>query len=213
MTISKELLDIMLILTPGIISFYIIETLTHHKRIEYQRVILNIIVLNFIIYFFIYVVSIFINYCFQDFATKIHLTQEHIFQKDTNITIMSLGLIFSLITGLYIAKAINNKFIFNIAKKLNISNLNSNLNVWDDFLSEERNFSGIIIRDIKNNLMYYGEIKRYSEFSLEKKELHLTDIRIYNNKLAKELYRQEELYLVIDDTMTIEIPKLTKKET
>ena len=206
MTISKELLDIILILTPGIIAFYIIEALTHHKKIEYQRVLLNIVVLNFIIYFLIYLFSLGLNKHLPNFAHTVHLTNEHILSKNTNITIMTLGLLFAILLGLVISRAVNKKYLFKMAKYLKSTDLNSNLNVWDDFLSEKRKFNGIIIRDISNNLMYYGIPKRYSEFSLEKRELHLIDIRIHSNKTNKELYRINELYLVLNDTMTIEIP-------
>ncbi len=214
MTISKELLDIILILTPGIIAFYIIEALTHHKKIEYQRVLLNVIILNFIIYFLIYLLSIGVNKHSPDIAHTLILTKEHILSKDTNITTMALGLFFSILIGFTMARAVNEKYLFKIAKYFKASDLDSNLNVWDDFLSEKRGFDGIIIRDKPNNIMYYGIPKRYSEFSLEKRELHLIDVRIYDNKKGTELYRQNELYLVINDTITIEIPKLeSKKET
>ncbi len=213
MTISKELLDIILILTPGIIAFYIIEALTHHKKIEYQRVLLNIIILNFIIYFLIYLLSIGVNKHSPDIANTLNLTKEHILSKDTNITTMALGLFFSILIGLTMARAVNEKYLFKIAKYFKVSDLDSNLNIWDDFLSEERSFSGIIVRDKQNNLMYYGIPKRYSEFSLDKKELHLMDVRIYfNDDTEKELYRQNELYLVLNDTMTMEVPKFNTKE-
>ena len=213
MTISKELLDIILILTPGIIAFYIIEALTHHKKIEYQRVLLNVIILNFIIYFLIYLLSIGVNKHSPDIAHTLNLTKEHILSKDTNITTMALGLFFSILIGLTMARAVNEKYLFKIAKYFKASDLDSNLNVWDDFLSEERSFPGIIVRDKQNNLMYYGIPKRYSEFSLDKKELHLMDVRIYfNDDTEKELYRQNELYLVLNDTMTMEVPNLNTKE-
>ena len=210
MTISKELLDIMLVLTPGIISFYIIKSLTHHKKIEYQRVVLNIIVLNFIIYLMIYLFSIGLHKHFPDVANKWHLTTDHIMIKSMNVSVMILGLIFALLIGLFLSRFINEKYIYKIAKYLKISDLDSNLNVWDDFLSEKRDFSGIIVRDYENNVMYYGVPKRYSEFSHDKKELHLEDVRIFLEQEAEELYRQNELYLVINDKMTIEIPKIER---
>lgn len=212
MTISKELLDIILILTPGIIAFYIIEALTHHKKIEYQRVLLNIIILNFIIYFLIYLLSLGLNKHLPSLAHTLHLTKEHILSKDTNVTIMSLGLFFAILIGFTLARAVNEKYLYKIAKSLKATDLDSNLNVWDIFLSEKRKFTGIIIRDIPNNLMYYGVPKRYSEFSLEKQELHLINVRIHSNKTGKKLYTQNELYLVINDTMTIEIPKPPQKD-
>jgi hypothetical protein len=208
MTISKELLDVMLVLTPGVIAFYIIESLTHHKKIEYQRVLLNIIVLNFMIYLMIYLFSIALNKHLPEVAQNWHLSTEHILAKNMNIALMLLGLFFAILFGLIIARAINEKYLYKLAKKLHTSDLDSSLNVWDDFLSEKRDFEGVIIRDFENNIMYYGIPKRYSEFSHDKKELHLEDVRIFEEKDAKELYRQNELYLVINDKMTIEIPKI-----
>ena len=210
MTISKELLDVMLVLTPGVISFYIIESLTHHKKIEYQRVLLNIIVLNFMIYLMIYLFSIGLNKHLPGIAHSWHLSTEHILTKNMNIALMVLGLFFAVLLGLIISRAINEKYIYKLAKQFKVSDLDSNLNVWDDFLSEQRVFNGVIIRDFENNIMYYGVPKRYSEFSHDKKELHLEDVRIYEEETAIELYRQNELYLVINDKMTIEIPKIER---
>ncbi|HIP11688.1 MAG TPA: hypothetical protein EYG73_03115 [Arcobacter sp.] len=210
MTISKELLDIMLVLTPGVIAFYIIESLTHHKRIEYQRVILNIIVLNFMIYLMIYLFAIGLNKHFPIVAQNWHLSTDHILAKNMNIGLMILGLFFATLFGLIISRAINEKYLYKLAKQLKVSDLDSNLNVWDDFLSEKRDFEGVIVRDLENNIMYYGIPKRYSEFSHDKKELHLEDVRIFSEQEAEELYRQDELYLVINDKMTIEIPKIER---
>ncbi len=212
MTISKELLDIMLVLTPGIISFYIVEALTHHKKIEYQRVILNIIVLNFIIYLLIYLFAIGLYKHFPDLAQKWHLSTDHIMVKSINVPMMILGLFFAILIGLVLSRWINEKYIYKLAKYLKVSDLDSNLNVWDDFLSEKRDFDGIIVRDYENNVMYYGVPKRYSEFSHDKKELHLEDVRIFLEQEAEELYRQNELYLVINDKMTIEIPRLERNK-
>ena len=212
MTISKELLDIMLVLTPGIISFYIVEALTHHKKIEYQRVILNIIVLNFIIYLLIYLFAIGLYKHFPDLAQKWHLATDHIMVKSVNVPMMILGLFFAILIGLVLSRWINEKYIYKLAKYLKVSDLDSNLNVWDDFLSEKRDFDGIIVRDYENNVMYYGVPKRYSEFSHDKKELHLEDVRIFLEQEAEELYRQNELYLVINDKVTIEIPRLERNK-
>ncbi|MCB4763493.1 MAG: hypothetical protein LGB78_06280 [Sulfurovum sp.] len=212
MTISKELLDVMLVLTPGVISFYIIESLTHHKKIEYQRVLLNIIVLNFMIYLMIYLFSIGLNKHFPEIAQSWHLSTDHILAKNMNIALMILGLFFAILFGLVTSRAINEKYLYKLAKKIHASDLDSSLNVWDDFLSEKRGFEGIIIRDFENNIMYYGVPKRYSEFSHDKRELHLEDVRIFTEVEADELYRQDELYLVVNDKMTIEIPKIERND-
>lgn len=212
MQISKELLDVILLLTPGIISFYIIETLTHYKKVSYQRIILNVIILNFMIYFGIYLFVQILEVFSFSYLSKWNLSTEQLLLKKTNILIMSLGLIFSLLIGLFLSRAINKKYIFRFANKFNISNLSSNLNVWDDFLSKERDKNIIIIRDSVNNLMYYGMIDSYSETTLEKKELHLSDVTIYDDFEATKLYDVEELYLVVNDTMIMEIPSLPIKD-
>lgn len=212
MNISKELLDIILILTPGIISYYLIEALTHHKRITYQRVLLNIIVLNFIIYFLIYLFTLALNKHWSKLSQSLNLDKAQLLSKDINISIMALGLIFAILIGIIITRAINQKYLFKLANKLKVSSLSSNLNVWDDFLSEDREHQLIVIRDISNNLIYVGLLNKYSEFSLEQKEIHLTDVEVFGNTQNDLLYKIEELYLVINDTMTIEIPILTSGE-
>ena len=200
MTISKDILDIIVVLTPCIIAFYIIEALTHHKRIEYQRVILNIMVLNFIIYFLIYLLSI--GYL----SSFFNLENISLLSKETNISIMTLGLLFSILIGLIGSRIINEKYIFKIAKYFKVSDLTSNLNVWEDFISQKRNLVYLSVRDYENNKIYFGKIKLYSEFSHDTKELYLTDITVLNSQSGKKLYNLQEIYLVINDKMSIEIP-------
>ena len=152
MQVSKELLDVILLLTPGIISFYIIETLTHYKKVTYQRIVLNIIILNFIVYFGIYLFIEVLENILPLWADKINLVTEQILKREINISIMILGLVFSILLGFFLSKVINKKYIFRFANKFNISSLSSNLNVWDDFLSKERQENVIVIRDKVNNL-------------------------------------------------------------
>ena len=60
--------------------------------------------------------------------------------------------------------------------------------------------------------MYYGLVGAYSESTLEKKEIHLFDVTVYGNLKSNKLYDIKELYLIINDTMTVEIPNLNNKD-
>jgi len=52
----------------------------------------------------------------------------------------------------------------------------------------------VVIRDIKNDLMYEGWIKAFSD-STEKDEIFLRDVRVFKNSTSEELYDIPGLYL------------------
>ena len=65
----------------------------------------------------------------------------------------------------------------------------------------------VTIRDLKNNLVYDGWIKAFSEDS-RNPEILLRDVTVYNNSSAEELYEIDAQYLKLDsECISVEVRK------
>ena len=95
--------------------------------------------------------------------------------------------------------------------KLGASNMTSNMEVWDDFFATPRENSIVVVRDLNNNLMYYGAINYYSiGMTSRMVALHMTDVDVFQNDTAEKLYNVNELYLPFhSDSMTVEFPNFS----
>ncbi|MFA6433736.1 MAG: hypothetical protein WCW52_03490 [Elusimicrobiales bacterium] len=83
--------------------------------------------------------------------------------------------------------------------------------VWSFFLNLPASEEWVFIRDHKENLVYYGWIKAYSE-SEKGRELVIMDVKVYSNSGTKLLYEADSIYIARkNDDLTIEIPKIKGK--
>lgn len=204
--ISLELVSLILILVPGLISFIIIENLTTQHKIEYKKSIVYVILLNFISFAILFLLCWMLHHDCFDYLKN--------YDEDLNLSKIVLSynfslffilwIILSIIIGFIIAILINKNIIYKIANYLGATIKVSNLPVWDDILSTPRESNFIVIRDMKNKLIYCGNLAHYSMLSAT--EIHLVNVDIYNEE-AIFLYDVEEIYLPFMEHMTIEFPK------
>lgn len=83
--------------------------------------------------------------------------------------------------------------------------------VWSFFLNLPASEEWVFVRDHKENLVYYGWIKAFSE-SEKERELVVMDVKVYSNSAAKLLYETDSIYIARkNDDLTIEIPKIKEK--
>lgn len=219
MTISKEILDITLILLPGLIAFIITESLIPYNKAEFKRSVAYVIILSAISFFVAiilwksyYKLAIWLKFKYN--ISNLELT--NIFSFNENIYFTFLVFIISIILGIFFAWAINNHVIYKLMNKLGGSSMTSNMEVWDDFFALERENSFVVIRDIKNNIMYYGSVNYYSiAMTSQMIALHLNDVDVFENNSSNKLYNVKELYLPFQpENMTVEFPNFieTKDE-
>jgi hypothetical protein len=213
--LSKELLDIVLILLPGLISFVIAEALIPRNKAEFNRSIVYVIALSTLSFLlaislwkFYYMLSNWIQ--FNPKITDLKYT-DGIFSFHSSYMFTLVVFILAVIIGLFFAWAINHNLIYKLMNKLGASNMTSNMEVWDDFFATPRENSFVVVRDINNNLMYYGTIKYYSIGTTSRMvALHMTDLDVFQNDTAEKLYDINELYLPFhSDSMTVEFPNFT----
>lgn len=213
MQLSKEILDITLILLPGLFAFVIAEALVPYSKTEFKRSVVYVIALSaisFLITIIIWKLS-YILFDFFKFSYQISnlAFTNNIFSFHSSLTFAFLVFIISILLGLTFAWAINNHLIYKLMNKLGASNMTSNLEVWDDFFATPRNDSFVVVRDINNDLMYYGGVNYYSIGTTSQMiALHLTDVDVYQNSSSDKLYAVNELYLPFHpESMTVEFPK------
>lgn len=216
MELSKELLDILLILLPGLISFIIIESLIPYNKIEFNRLIIFVIALSAMSFFIVVLLwkiyfNLSVSFDFSIIPQKLDL-DETIFSYHSNIFFTCYVFITSIILGLFFAWAISNKIIYKIINRIYDSNMTSNMEVWDDFFGISRENAFVVVRDNENNLMYYGEIVYYSISATSKiPALFLKDVDVFLNDNSEKLYNVNELYLPFNQNkMTVEFPNFEK---
>jgi len=199
MTLSKEILDITLVLLPGLFAFILTEALIPYSKAEFKRSVSYVIILSAISFFiaimlwkFYYNLSLWLK-----FSQKIsNLEVNNIFSFHENLYFTFLVYIVSVILGIFLAWAINNNIIYKLMNKLGGSNMTSNMEVWDDFFQEKRQNSFVVIRDIQNDIMYYGSVKYYSVGTTSKMTaLHFIPPQKVNTTFSNSLFTFEPVTL------------------
>lgn len=212
MELSKEILDIVVVILPGLFAFVIAEALTPNKA-EFNRSVVYTIALSalsflsaIILWKLYYKLSYLLKFGYP--ISNIVFTN-NIFSFHSNFYFALLVFMISILLGFTFAWAINSHLIYKLMNKLGASNMASNMEVWDDFFATPRENSFVVVRDINNDLMYYGNVNYYSIGTTTKMiALHLTDVDVYTNKTAQKLYNVNELYLPFHlESMTVEFPK------
>lgn len=216
MEISKEFLEILLILLPGLISFIIIESLIPHKKVEFNRLVIYVVLLSALSFILSIIIWKICSLCLMWFGfeslSKLNETAS-IFSYQSNFTFIILVFIISIIIGSFLVWAINEKVIYKIMNKINASHMLSNLEVWDDFFAMPRENAFVVIRDIEKNLMYYGIVAYYSISTTSKTAaIYLKDVDVFKNDTAEKLYDVKEIYLPFrENVMTVEFPNFSKE--
>jgi len=218
MDVSQFTFRLLFLFFPGIISHFILEAFTFHRKREVHLVILRSFVLGILSYFVLYQIKrvyaflllslwgIQYNFTVKIFdafpGEKPWISYNEIFWT----TILAVPL------SLCIAFVQNKKYHYHIAKKLRITRRIGDLDLWN-YTFEPPDTGWVVVRDIKNNLAYQGWIQGFSETSREN-ELLLREVIVSQNDSGKELYRVDALYLSRDpNDLTIEFILQKKDES
>ena len=109
-----------------------------------------------------------------------------------------LGIILAFLLGLLDHKNIINR----IGRFLNLTSKASDESLFMQYLSQ-KDLDVIYVRDIKNNLTYFGRIFSFAEKE-NVKELVLEDVTVYLYDQNIILYTLPSVYLVLNDGITID---------
>jgi hypothetical protein len=200
MEISELTLKFIIVLIPGAIASIIFEKLTIHKKWNPFQFIANSILFGGTSYL---LAQLILNYNNTDAGLKNFWanlsTKEIPFSATYKATIVAFILSF-------ICAAIDyHKLINRFARRIGVTNKYGDENLYS-YLLNARNVNEVYVRDIANQLTYFGIIDSFSEKPTFK-ELVLRAVKIYDYKTSVFLYEVDKIYISRPtDDITIEIP-------
>jgi len=114
--------------------------------------------------------------------------------------------IISLILGLLLTGVDTHKLHFKILQRLKLTKKSGLPDTWAVFMNIEKT-GWILVRDIKNNLIYAGWLESFSQDS-KNPEVLLSGVNVYTNSTAMFLYKVDLQYLKLDsNNIQIEVIK------
>jgi len=208
MELSEFTLRIILLFIPGIISLFIIDKLAPHREFKPYQLLAFSLILGFICYLLYYPIVKLANLKGVNLQFKFinSLLDKTVPLDLTEILIVS---ILSVVVGFIVTYFITYKILHYIAHLIKASRKMGEPDVWSYVMGFPK-IGWVVIRDIKNDLMYDGWVSAYSDSTDKNNEICLSDVKVYKNSTAEEMYDVDILYLSIDkENMRLEI---TKKE-
>jgi len=211
MEFSELALKIILLFLPGIVSLLIIDNLTNHKEYKLYEKAIYSLVYGFICYYLYYLLLIIYRFWFK---VEIYFSFFNALTNNESVldfNEIGYATIISIFVGFIFSAFVNYKIVNKIARKLKITKKYSEVDVWSYLMNSDKT-EWVVIRDIKNDLMYEGWVRAFSE-STEKDEIFLCDVKVFRNSIDKELYDIPGLYLPTKrEDLIIEFPNLEFSE-
>jgi len=197
---------IILIFIPGLISFVIVDNLTVHRETKTHHWLIYSFLLGFLAYLCWYGIvkiigcslGIVIPFDFFD-----NLTNQ---QVRPNMGQIAVGTIISVPLGFFVARMINKKWLYNLAKRFDVSDKFGDLDLFEYILNSDDVPKWVVIRDKDSDRAYEGFIWAWSD-STEREGVFLRDVKIYENTSGEWLYDMPALYLSKKlDSLRFEFP-------
>ena len=214
MDLSNLAFQLILVLIPGIISTLLIKELTITKNWDSFKVTIYTILFSGVNYILLQAI-----YNIVEFSTAKLYNQIFNYQNlnvwgslNEKATIPFREIleasVLSIIVGLIASKLIQDKWLFNISKKLKVSNKFGEENLFYQFMRDKET-TEVYVKDISKNLVYHGVLSFYAE-SPSIRELVLTDVNVYSYVESKFYYKTPKIYLSenIQNSWVIEYPSI-----
>lgn len=206
MDFTEFSLRILLLFTPGLVAFVIVERLTVHGEAKVHHVAVYSLLLgvgSYCLYFLVLKllndwlgISIEIRFA-SSLATR---TEPLDFGEIAYVSVCAV------IIGHLVSYAINHKWLFRVAQKFDITRKHGDIDVWSYTLDSNLP-TWAILRDLDRDLMYEGWIQAYSDEADKRDEVLLREVKIYKNSTGEELLQMPALYLSMNrDNFLVEFP-------
>jgi len=198
---------LLLIFFPGIICSIIIQSFTDNPKWSNFKFITNSFVLGVFSYAIYDIFSIFgLSNDSSSFIAKILLPTKEIAIGSSDFLPVFPVTIISLILGLLLTGVDTHKLHFKILQRLKLTKKSGLPDTWAVFMNIEKT-GWILVRDIKNNLIYAGWLESFSQDS-KNPEVLLSGVNVYTNSTAMFLYKVDLQYLKLDsNNIQIEVIK------
>ncbi len=210
MKLTELTIKLLFLFIPGIISLIIFRRLVTVRKYTPFYFVTYSFVLGVFSYSVLSVIRGFFSnekdYNNTQFINSIFSPNFHV----SPIEILSASCV-SVIISFFLAAIVNYSILNRIGKFLKVSKKFGNDDVWGFLHSHHHDDSiWVIIRDLENNLAFYGWVYAYSE-SYKNNELILRDVVVYNNDSWSILYEIPGIYLTRPhDSLTIELASFEK---
>ena len=219
MEINYFVLNLFLILLPGVISTIMVRYVTTNQKYT---------IFEFVIYSAVLGIGTFIGMEFLLTIWNIILSIFGInsFHLDLNLTIWDnlftehsklnkhevfISYIMSIPFGLLCAYLITHNKIIKLLQKFKLTTRFGDNDVWNFYLNSP-NTEWIYLHNKRSNLTYFGKIRAFSD-SGEKREILIEDVVVYLTSTWEKLYLSDAVYLELNNyDFTIETPKIEKEE-
>lgn len=221
--ISDLTVRLLFLFLPGIIGTLIIDLLTTHRKRQSFQFLLHAYLLGMASYFVLGLaiflienIVFFINktsdYINLTFTWKVTFL-DSLLDSDVEISLKEVffSSLISIALSVFIVIFINNKCLYKIARKYNISSKGGDDDIWD-YLFGSNQVEWVSIRDLENDLIYQGAIRAFSEKD-DKRELYLSDVIVFDGKNGDELYTMDDVYFNFDINSNIVVEIHGKEES
>lgn len=194
-------LKLIIIFIPGAIATIIFGKLILHKEWSNFKFILFSVLFGVFSYLILQLIISLFNLCLSRNISDLTLWSTLSDAKAIPYFEVLFSSIISIILAFFISYIENNKWIYNFAKRLKISNKYGDENLYSRFLNDSST-EYIYLRDIKNNLTYYGWVKSFSESS-QVTEIRLAEVSVYSYSDSDLFYEIDEVYLSLNKSEII----------
>lgn len=119
--------------------------------------------------------------------------------------------LFGIVSGLFVTKMVQDKWVHKLARRYKISNKFGDENLYTRFLNSKE-VDWVWVRDRRTDLIYEGDVQAFSETD-GMREIVLSDVKIYNSKKPENFYEVPYIYLTFSQNeFIIELPSTKIKE-
>ena len=196
------ILQILLWFIPGIIASHLLNLFLQRVELDKLHFTIESLLFGFFSYTILNIIYIIIGYVSR---TNLHLS----FLKGTSESIslnyieILLATFIGIILALFFSYITTNDLIHSIARYFKLTHKSGYSEVWNLLLDTTEKW--IIIRDFERDEMYLGNVLSRSE-KYEEGELLLSNVTVYINSTAEELYQIEKKYIIFEKSkMCIEV--------
>ena len=213
---TEYTIKILIVGIPGIICFFLSQKL-YGKRVRSNTdTILLVFLYAVLSYGIVGTVEATLNYRnqlgFVSDTFDIFLGKN----QDVSLKVLIKGIVAGISLAYILSFCINYNIANRVGQFFRITKRYGDEDVWHYFHNSpdaQKNDGWLIVRDLKEQLVYYCYISTWSD-SDEERELILSDVSVYSNESGDYLYSTDHIYLSRNkDDLMIEVPPLNAEES
>ena len=214
MEITEFTIQIIILGIPGILCYFIASKLVGKIGKDKFDVFLAIFLFSILSYFLYGIGTEVFNLLACSNTSNNILTKLLSNQKNINASDILFATVSSFFLALIVSYLYNFGVLNKIARLIRATKRYGDEDVWHYFqnIYSPKITDWFVIRNLKADLMYQGNVTAYSETEKDR-ELLIKDVDVYKNSTGEYMYSADEAYISIDrNDITIEINPKDKFE-